>query len=106
MAARSFNLTLAATQQRVSDVYGGTPGSIDPKVDIPYRQVWLQASGAAAFIGSDPAVLSTTVYGNKVDSANTGSGLELGPFNQGPIKLSDLYALGSGSTLHILGIPY
>lgn len=103
---RSYNLTLAATQQRLSDVYGGAPGSVDPKVDIPYRQVILQASGAAAYIGADPAVLSTTVYGNKVDSANTGPGTILGPFDQGPIKLSDLYALGAGAVLHITGIPY
>lgn len=103
---RSYNLTLAATQQRLSDVYGGAPGSIDPKVDIPYRQVILQASGAAGYIGYDPVVLSTTVYGHKIDSANTGAGVTVGPFNEGPIKLSDLYALGAGSTLHILGVPY
>ena len=106
MALRSYNLTLAATPLRVSDVYGGAAGSLDPKVDIPYRQVILQASGAAAYIGFDPAVLSTTVYGNKVDSANTGPGTVLGPFDQGPIHLSDLYALGSGATLHVTGIPF
>jgi len=103
---RTFQLALAATQKRLSDVYGGAAGVLDPKTDVPYRQLILQAEAAAAFIGSDPATLSTTVYGNKIDNTNTGSGLILGPFNQGPLRLSDLYALGSGSTLHITGVPY
>ena len=32
--------------------------------------------------------------------------LVLGPFASGPIKLSDLYAVGAGATLTILGVPY
>jgi hypothetical protein len=102
---RTFQLSLAATQQRLSDVYGGAdvPGNEVAKDDIPYRQVILQAATAAAYVGSDPATLSTTVYGNKI--AIDGS-LVLGPFDQGPIKLSDLYVLGASCVLHVTGIPF
>jgi hypothetical protein len=103
---RTFQLALAATQKRLSDVYGGSSGILDPKTDIPYRYLVLQAEAAAAYLGSDPATLSTTTYGNKVDNTNTGQGCILGAFDAGPIRLSDLYALGAGSTLHILGIPF
>jgi hypothetical protein len=30
----------------------------------------------------------------------------LGPFDTGPLKLSDLYAVGAGATLTVLGVPF
>lgn len=110
MAARSYQLTLAGAQKRVSDVYGGAAGAVDAALDIPYRQILLQAETGAIQIGSiataagtSPAPpLSATVYGNSIA---IGATLSLGPFDTGPIKLSDLWAFGTG-TLHILGIPY
>lgn len=104
---RTPQLTLAATQQRLSDAYGvssrfpaGTP---NPTTDIPLRQIIVQAAAAAAYIGEDPATLSTSVYGYTIAS---GGAVTLGPFDTGPMKLSDFYALGSGATLHITAIPY
>ena len=106
MAIRSYQLVLAATPKRLSDVYGGTSGVADAKTDIPYRQLILQAEGNDLYLGGDNTV-STTNYGAKatVTGQQTPSG-GLGPFDSGPIKLSDLWAVGVGATLHILGVPF
>lgn len=122
MAARSFQIALGAGATRLSDVYlglkdgvgnniGGSAGVPDARSDVPYRQLVFNASGAAAFIGgSDMAGTSTTpvtstTYGTKVDSASTIAQV-IGAYDQGPLKLSDLWASGAGSTLHILATPY
>lgn len=106
MAARSYQLTLAAAAQRLSNVYGGASlgNAIDPKADIPYRQVLLQASGADAFVGMDNLTTST-VYGVSAHSTDL-QPVTLGPFDTGPIHLSDLWVAGAGATLHVLGIPF
>ncbi len=105
MALRTYQLTLAATQKRLSDAYGGASltGNISPAQDIPYRQLIIQSEAAASYIGWDPATLSTSIYGVTL---TTGSSLVLGPFDTGPLHLSDIYALGSGATLHVTGIPF
>ena len=106
MALRSYQLVLAATPKRLSDVYGGTAGVADPKTDISYRQVILQAEGSDLYLGGDNTV-STTNYGAKasvIGQATPSGGL--GPFDSGPIRLSDIWAVGAGATLHILGVPF
>lgn len=100
MAARSFNLSLTGAAKRLSDVYGGAAGVINAADDIPYRQLCLEAETAAVQIGSANTV-SATIYGNSIA---TGATLILGPYETGPLKLSDLWAFGT-ATLHILGIP-
>ena len=100
MAIRSYNLTLGAAAARVSDAYGG---ALTAAKDIPYRQILLSSSGADAFVGDSD--VSTTVYGVKLDSTDL-QPVYLGGFDEGPLKLSDLYAGGAGATLHILAIPY
>lgn len=106
MSLRTYQLTLAATQQRLSDAYGTSAkfpaGSADPALDIPYRQVTLQAEAAAAYVGMD-ATVATNKYGNKI--AIDGS-VTYGPFPSGPVHLSDFYVLGAGSTLHVSAIPF
>ena len=101
----SYTLTLAATPTRVSDAYGSDSlgGVIVPAADVPYKQLLLQATGADAFLGTDDTV--TTSTGIKVDSTDL-QPVTLGPFPDGPVKLSDLYAVGSGATLIILGVVY
>lgn len=103
MALRTYQLALAATQKRLSDVYGGAAGAPTAAVDIPYRQVILQAEAAAAYVGMDPPTLATNNYGVTIAS---GASVVLGPFDTGPIKLSDFYVLGAGCTLHVTGIPF
>lgn len=101
MAARSFNLALTGVSRRLSDVYGDGTSVVNAANDLPYRQVILQAETGALQIGSASTV-SATVYGQSIAVAGI---LTLGPFETGPIKLSDLWAFGTG-TLHILGVPY
>lgn len=98
---KSFNLSLAGVAKRLSDVYNDGAGVINAANDIPYRQISLQAETGALQVGSASTV-SATVYGNSIAIAGT---LTLGPFETGPLKLSDLWAFGTG-TLHILGVPY
>lgn len=105
MAVRSYQLVLAAGAMRLSDVYGDGVGVVNPKNDIPYRQVILQAAGAAAFVGFTNAVTSS-VFGIKIDNTFTGPGVSLGPFEAGPIKLSDLWVAGAGATISVLGVPF
>lgn len=130
MAARSFQLTLAATPTRLSDAYigltdasrggniGGAPGLPDARSDVPYRQIVIQAAGAAAFVGgSDMAAsalspdanhgpVSSTIYGVRLDSTATVPAQIFGAYETGPMKLSDLWAAGAGATLHILAFPF
>lgn len=101
MAAKSFQLSLTGVARRLSDVYGDGASVINAAHDIPYRQLLLQSETAAVQLG-DAATVSSTVYGNSIA---TGAILTLGPFETGPLKLSDLWAFGT-ATLHILGIPY
>jgi hypothetical protein len=136
MAARSFQIALTAGVTRLSDVYngltpatlaklgisggfsggpneniGGTPGSPDARTDVPYRQILLIASGATAYIGGadmGPAAttpVSSTNYGMSVLTTGLVAQV-IGAYDQGPLKLSDLYASGAGATLHILATPY
>jgi hypothetical protein len=104
MAARAYTLTQAAAAKRLSDVYGDGAGVVNAANDIPYRQVILQAEGAVALIGN--SAVATTDYGFSIAAA---ASVVLGPFETGPIKLSDLYmvgTVGANNKLHILGIPY
>lgn len=106
MAIRSYQLTLAAAAQRLSNVYGGESlgNQINAAQDIPYRQLFLQATGANAFVGMDSLTTSTT-YGVEVDAADL-QPVILGGFDDGPLHLSDLWVAGAGATLHVLGIPF
>lgn len=106
MSLRTYQLTLAAGQQRLSDVYGvsakfpaGTP---NPATDIPYRQVILQAETAVAYLGSDTLV-AAGAYGYQLPIAGS---VTLGPFDTGPIHLSDIFAAGANAILHVTGIPF
>jgi hypothetical protein len=105
MAVRHFQLALAAAAQRLSDVYGGVAGANpDAAEDLPYRQILFSAAGADAFVGDDADVASTD-YGAIVDSTAL-TPVVVGPFETGPVKLSQFWAAGAGSTLHILAIPF
>ena len=98
----TYQLALAASAKRVSDVYGGTAGVPDEKLNIPYRQLLLTATGAAGSIGGTSAVLAATGLVIPTGVAP----VSIGPFSTGPVKLSDLYAVGAGSTITILGVPF
>ena len=97
-----LQLALAASAKRLSDVYGGVAGTPDEMKNVAYRQVIITATGAAATIGSSSGVTTTT----GVVIATAGPPLTLGPFPTGCVKLSDLYGIGAGATVTIVGVPY
>jgi hypothetical protein len=99
---KAYSLALAAGAKRVSDVYGGTAGAIDAATDIPYRQLLLSTTGADGYIGGSSV---STTAGIKIATASTFP-VSIGPFPTGAVKLSDLYAVGAGATLQILGVPF
>jgi hypothetical protein len=104
MAAKDYQIVLAAAAKRLSDVYANP--AVGGPDDIPYRQLFLSAEAAVAYIGNASDVTSTN-YGARAEVGAAGSQpLMIGAFDTGPIKLSDLWAAGAGSTLHILGIPF
>lgn len=102
MALRSYQLALAAAAKRLSDVYGGAAGVANPVTDITYRQVTLQAEAAAVYIGMDDTTASNK-YGTTLA---TGAAVTFGPFDTGPLHLSDFYVAGAGATVHVSGIPF
>lgn len=117
MPAKSGQLVLTAAPQRLSNAYGGaslgnavggTGPSSPAAQDLSYKQVTVYAEAAAAYIGGGDTLaagagqLSTTNYGITIAS---GASYTFGPFDDGPIKLSDIIVLGNGCTLHFLGVP-
>jgi hypothetical protein len=98
----AYQLALAASAKRLSDVYGGTAGVPDETKNVTFRQVLLTAAGADVFIGGSGVTAAT---GAKV-ALTALLPLSIGPFNSGAVKLSDLYAAGAGATVNIVGVPF
>lgn len=104
MAARSFTLATGAAATRLSDVYGDGVGVVNPANDIPYRQLLLQAETADIKVGD--VTLTSTNYGVLLPFTAPAPVVSIGPFETGPVKLSQLYGLSATGKLHILAIPY
>ena len=101
MAARDFTLTITAVAQRMSAAIPTVAGAPGP--DEAYRQICLSCE-TDCFIGGSSA-LTTSAYGYKLIAAEN-LPLVIGPFETGPVKLSDLWVIGTSGKLHILGIPF
>jgi len=95
---KTYQVALAATSKRLSDGFGGSEA-----LNIPFRQLILTATGGTAYLGSDATVTTSTGLPVLTTATNP---LSIGPFPTGPVKLSDFYAIGAGSTLTILGVPF
>jgi len=117
MAFKQFKLTLLAnTPTRLSDVYGDGVGIALARNDIPYRQIILtddpEDPTAAIYIGASNLVTNTNFafYLLVVEIAGTAAATSpviLGPFETGPMKLSDFWAFSTAAqALYIGGIPY
>lgn len=109
MGLRTYTLLLTGAAQRLSDVYGGTPGEADPRTDITYRAIYLQgllANSSVVFVGMD-ATVSSSNHGFRVSAADTDHPTAIEPASPGsPLHLSDFYVLGAGGeTLCVAGIP-
>jgi len=97
-----FQIALTASPaKRLSDVYGGVAGTPDETKNVGYRQLILSATGATATIGASGVTATLGIV-----LAAAGAPLVIGPFPTGAVRLSDLYAIGAGATLTVLGVPY
>lgn len=99
---KAFTLTVTAAAQRLSDVYGDGVGVVNAANDVPYRQILLSTETDCE-VGD--STVTTAAYGVKVQSAAT-LPVSIGPWETGPMKLSELWVVGTSGKLHILGIPY
>jgi len=117
MAFKQFKLTIPiSVPTRLSDVYGAGAGIALAQDDIPYRQIILtddpEDPAAAIYIGASNLVSSSNFafYLLVVEIAGTAaatSPIILGPFETGPMKLSDFWAFSTAAqALYIGGIPY
>lgn len=103
MALRSYQLTITAAAQPLSAVLANTQRG-GPN-DEAFREILLTAD-TDCFIGATSAI-TTSTYGLKIFAqVSTQYPFELGPFDDGPIKLSDIWVIGTSGVLHILGIPF
>ena len=110
---KAYTLTLSGVAQRLSQVLPSGAGNAQPSAadDIPFRQLRLQADPANAnvvFVGADNTVSSTT-HGGSLDStqATAVDHLVFGPFETGPVKLSDIWVNGTGTQkVMVLGVPF
>lgn len=106
--AVSYQLALAAAAKQLTDAL---PNATERAADVPYRQILLSAEGGVAYVGGANtgmgALVTSTNYGVRVEIGATAvEPVSIGPFETGPIKLSQLWAAGAGSTLHMLCIPF
>ena len=112
MAFRQFTLTLNGAAQRLSRVYASGAADAQPSAtdDIPYRQILFAAdpaNTAVVYIGSASTVLSTAHAFSLDPTQASQFPVSLGPFEAGPLKLSDFWVLGTNNErLMIGGVPF
>jgi hypothetical protein len=105
MAFIAYSLTLNGSAQRLSSVLANT--QVGGPDDVAIRQLTLQghhANTARVFIGDDSSV-SVTDYGFYCPIP-TGSPVPviLGPFETGPMRLSNFWVIGTNAEVLKIGI--
>jgi len=106
MSFRHYALTLSGAAQRLSSVLGDTqPGGTQ---DVACRQIFLAAdpaNGNVIYIGGASPVVSAESHAFSLDPTQaTQLPVSIGPFNAGPVKLSEIWALGTASQRLMIGI--
>lgn len=109
---KSYTLTLSGSAQRLSQVLptGANNAQPHPSEDWPLHQLIVQAdpaNAAVVYLGGD-STLSATNAGAALDptQATAQDRITLGPFGVGPIKLSDVWVLGTAAQrLFVLTVP-
>lgn len=108
MAARDYSLTLTGVAQRLSSVLANT--EVGGPNDEGFRQLLFSAdpaNTAAIYVGSSSSV-SSSAHGFSLDPTQASQQpVALGPFERGPIKLSEIWVIGTNNEkLHLFGVPY
>lgn len=109
MAARDYTLTLTGVAQRLSSVLSDTtPGGTR---DEACRQIIVAQDPTnthAIYFGSTASVTSSA-YGFSLDPTEaTAKDREIiGPFDTGPVKLSEIWVIGTANDkLHLFVVPF
>jgi hypothetical protein len=101
-------LTLTGVAQRLSQVYASGGANADPSMqdDICYRQILLMADPAnAAVVYIGGSTVSSTSHGFSLDPTQASQGpVSLGPFETGPLKLSEIWVLGTNDERLMVGL--
>ncbi len=106
---RQFNLVLTAVAQPLSNAL---PGVEDESVEnVGFRQLLFQADDGNSnpiFLGDADLTADSFGFCLPLPPGNVPAPTEtLGPFNAGPIKLSEVFALGTADEiLNIVGYTY
>lgn len=105
---RTYRLVLTGVAQNLSDAFGDGVGVVNAAHDIPLRQIVLQSqkAGADVFLGQDNTVTGT-VFGVRLSPTESVPPFTLGPYDTGPMKLSDFWVFGTNTqVLTVLVVPY
>lgn len=105
---RHYALTLTGAAQRLSSVLSPD----DQANRRAFRELALQALGSNSnpiYVGGSSSV-SATDYGFRINVPTGGvpdSPERLGAYDTGPLRLEDLWVIGTGSeVLHVLGVEF
>jgi hypothetical protein len=101
----------APPAKRMSDVYGDGAGVVNARNDIPFRQLVFQAdpaNGGPVYIGDSDLTAPDNAAFVLQPTVDKLAAITLGPFDSGPMRLSDFYIVGSGGTprVFISGVPF
>lgn len=108
---RGFQLLLSGVPQQLSDVYGDGTSVVVSAHDLAYRMLVFEghpSNNADIYIGDSSALTSSNagIHLPKIANVNP-QRFPLGPFEAGPMKLSNFWVLGTaGDHLHIAGVPF
>ena len=106
MAFDHFALTLSGVAQRLYSVLANT--EVGGPNDLPCRQIILAAdpaNTAVVYVGGSSAVSATShAFSLDPTAATALDKQSIGPFEAGPVKLSDFWALGTANERLMIGI--
>lgn len=106
MAFRHYALTLSGVAQRLSSVL--TVTEVGGSQDVACRQIILAADPAnsnVVYIGGDSTVSSTShAFALDPTQATAKDRESIGPFDAGPVKLSEFWAIGTADQRLMIGI--
>lgn len=105
MAFKHYTLTLTAVAQRLSTVLAQQAvAGVD---DVSCRQIVFAAdpaNAAAVYIGSSSGVSSTSHAFSLDPTQASHTPVVLGPFDAGPLRLSDFWVIGANNERLMVGI--
>lgn len=98
-------LTLDATSQRLSDAFGDGVGVINAAKDIPCTTLTLQSlkTNTNDILIGDSS-LTAALHAFRIDATDTQPPLILTSVEGAPLKVSDLFALGTAGEKLLIGM--